>query len=693
MQELLVFLPSLIHVALLLFAIGLSIYLWNIHFGVALPVLCITAIALSFYTLSTLLPLLYNFCPYTTTLSRLIGQLSRAFFPEINSTRSEENPKQDEVTSRALHWLIVNCEVPSSVDVALQALAGATETLPKELLEKCDAAMLICRRLTASSSYVGDYKLSISLYTRALAFLRSEFQRSKQTDSRPVENTGLGRLEVMVWQMQSKNERDVVNRLGFGNFAPTPPNLNALRIGSTAASHCLKMFNNKQSDPTVIELATSLLEQHLQGDVDLHPAALLSLVKATEMLFSCGIPPAESHQLAHYPMRLVRTLSARAHSRKAAYYLGIMLSAHALAQRDYPGWRLKSPLDRGSRAERAIEMIEYHASLTKKASKNATSALLLFGLLELLRYCEPDNVADVDYNMILSTSVPLLRRLTSRWTEYVHTIPWPWSNYILEQQISDILALGMFPALGQPRVAAVAQNEGRVGAYLELLRARPPNPPSVQIYAFVVESLCRVHESELKRICSNLLMLFDVGALSEDGLVEVLRSRKILVLLLGTAVNAITRDPRTSLFAMSQLWQLTRRILLSGSSLERTVITEMFPSLTRRHGTARVLDSVMTKGFQEKWLPIIKELPVTAYKDIQESNVLKLMLQDYPDSRDVRVTYASVLLQKIFFSNEVRRSYQAELFRLKAKKFQTRVTPGVLALTRPPDQENSIPRV
>ncbi|KAF8600626.1 hypothetical protein BDV93DRAFT_404448, partial [Ceratobasidium sp. AG-I] len=55
MQELLVFLPSLIHLALLLFAIGLSIYLWNIHFGVAVPVLVITAISLSLYTLSTIL--------------------------------------------------------------------------------------------------------------------------------------------------------------------------------------------------------------------------------------------------------------------------------------------------------------------------------------------------------------------------------------------------------------------------------------------------------------------------------------------------------------------------------------------------------------------------------------------------------------------------------------------------------------
>lgn len=93
------------------------------------------------------------------------------------------------------------------MDTALQAIAGATESLPKQLLKECDAAMLICRRLTASSSYVGNYRRAISLYTRALAFLQSEFHSPTQTDDKSLDNTGSGRLEVMVWHMQSKHER------------------------------------------------------------------------------------------------------------------------------------------------------------------------------------------------------------------------------------------------------------------------------------------------------------------------------------------------------------------------------------------------------------------------------------------------------------------------------------------------------
>src|SRR5436305_1324708 len=102
--------------------------------------------------------------------------------------------------------------------------------------------------------------------------------------------------------------RDVVDCLGYGNFKPTAANLNALRIGSTAASHSLRIFNNTQDDITVLELATSLLEEHLRAEVKLHPAALLALVKATAMLFCCASPPAETPQLSVYPTRLVRVL-------------------------------------------------------------------------------------------------------------------------------------------------------------------------------------------------------------------------------------------------------------------------------------------------------------------------------------------------------------------------------------------------
>ncbi|KAF8593992.1 hypothetical protein BDV93DRAFT_482115, partial [Ceratobasidium sp. AG-I] len=139
MKGIVMFLPSLMHLALLLFAIGLSIYLWSIHFGVAIPVIVVTGVSFSLYAISTILPLRREFCPYSTTLSRLLQQGFQTFFPGIHSSTPDEIPRQDGVTSRALGWLIVNCEVPTSVNTALQAIAGAAEGLDKTPLKDCEA--------------------------------------------------------------------------------------------------------------------------------------------------------------------------------------------------------------------------------------------------------------------------------------------------------------------------------------------------------------------------------------------------------------------------------------------------------------------------------------------------------------------------------------------------------------------------
>jgi hypothetical protein len=56
-----------------LFAIGLSVYLWNIYIPVAIPVVATTSVATSVYIVTSILPLLFEHCPYTTASSRLIG--------------------------------------------------------------------------------------------------------------------------------------------------------------------------------------------------------------------------------------------------------------------------------------------------------------------------------------------------------------------------------------------------------------------------------------------------------------------------------------------------------------------------------------------------------------------------------------------------------------------------------------------
>ncbi|KAG9126763.1 hypothetical protein FRC07_002061 [Ceratobasidium sp. 392] len=72
MPQVIMFLPTLLHLALLLFAVGLTIYLWSIHLGAAIPVLIVTVAATGAYGVSTALPLLYENCPYGTPLTQLL---------------------------------------------------------------------------------------------------------------------------------------------------------------------------------------------------------------------------------------------------------------------------------------------------------------------------------------------------------------------------------------------------------------------------------------------------------------------------------------------------------------------------------------------------------------------------------------------------------------------------------------------
>ncbi|CAE6426717.1 unnamed protein product [Rhizoctonia solani] len=162
MKEVLVVLPSLIHLSLLLFAVGLCVFLWDVHYGVAIPVVIVTTLSAGTYFACTILPYIDEYCPYGTVLSRLYKQFSNKRAQSVRDTMM-----RDETTSRALHWMIVNCETPRSVDVALQSLAAGRE-LPPDILEKCDAWTLIHQRIKFIGADSDQATSANLLYKRAL---------------------------------------------------------------------------------------------------------------------------------------------------------------------------------------------------------------------------------------------------------------------------------------------------------------------------------------------------------------------------------------------------------------------------------------------------------------------------------------------------------------------------------------------
>ncbi|CUA75430.1 hypothetical protein RSOLAG22IIIB_11719 [Rhizoctonia solani] len=169
MKEVILMLPSLIHISLLLFAIGLCVFLWDVHYGVAIPVVIVTTIAAGAYFACTIVPLLYQFCPYGTVLSRAIRQ-----FKTRRSRITLTDWMDHDAISNALHWMITNCETPRSVDIALQSLAaGEDKKISPAKLEEVNAWAMIKQRFESTSvSKQSEQNRNIHLlYKRALEAL------------------------------------------------------------------------------------------------------------------------------------------------------------------------------------------------------------------------------------------------------------------------------------------------------------------------------------------------------------------------------------------------------------------------------------------------------------------------------------------------------------------------------------------
>ncbi|KAG8787331.1 hypothetical protein FRC12_015676 [Ceratobasidium sp. 428] len=85
MIDALTLLPLLIHLALLLFAVGLCIYLWGLNIAVAIPVITITFISTLIYVSTIFHSLTAEHCPYTTASSKLAKSYIKAW---LNSPAS-----------------------------------------------------------------------------------------------------------------------------------------------------------------------------------------------------------------------------------------------------------------------------------------------------------------------------------------------------------------------------------------------------------------------------------------------------------------------------------------------------------------------------------------------------------------------------------------------------------------------------
>lgn len=207
MEDCLNLLPLLIHIsvgksslprdtfacltrATALFIIGLGINLYSIYPAISLPVWILTGICIFIYCIITFLQLKFEHCPYQTPFTPFIKRLLPLFWvfserwfprsfivhlqsliprPKERDVVAEQGPILDNLTSRALSWLIKNSQDYWSVNAALQAIAGAGSTLPLgPLIESCDLPALLASRFTGCFLYQGE-RGSVALTRPGLA--------------------------------------------------------------------------------------------------------------------------------------------------------------------------------------------------------------------------------------------------------------------------------------------------------------------------------------------------------------------------------------------------------------------------------------------------------------------------------------------------------------------------------------------
>ncbi|KAG8731112.1 hypothetical protein FRC11_005065, partial [Ceratobasidium sp. 423] len=422
MPEILAILPVFMHLSLFLFFVGLIIYLWDTHVGVAIPVLVTTAFTGTFYATTTLLPITYELCPYATPLSQFIKACPNAFEvfknaastilnqlfnslknpkaivstihqllsgrPRASSSRDkvtgEELPDSDDImdhlTSRALGWLMANSQDMRSIDIALQSIAGADPRLPIKPLLDCSAHHLVVQRFRncflshpqSGFSYLSNPILldAASLYGRALEFFMSDHNYMARVET--VLRKGPGGSFAIRRGYQCLQH----------DYPRSRPNIAAFGLVGVSTWWEMRLHIGQPS-PGVLPEALSMLRRHADGESVLHPRSLVALIDTVAEESQHWMRKLQPRERAQYPIYLLRLLDqmdqlSLSHARPA---IAVCLTSLAVAFNDYDS--VDETIPSVSPQSPGHMLINYYASSNNR--NRDVEALLVYGLLGLLR--------------------------------------------------------------------------------------------------------------------------------------------------------------------------------------------------------------------------------------------------------------------------------------------------------------------
>ncbi|KAG8681957.1 hypothetical protein FRC09_017122, partial [Ceratobasidium sp. 395] len=311
-------------------------------------------------------------------------------------------------------------------------------------------------------------------------------------------------------------------------------------------------------DLSMVETAVTLLSQHLCNNIPLHPAALLAVLNATGMFFSCGMarynPATAVRSLIGLVEAHVQSEDLNAH-RILFRHTGVTLAAFALSQHDYPGGVGPLPYSTVHRVERALKLLDRFDSPNAFLDPHAQSALVHFGLLHLLDYSEPYGLTDQDYLILAKAFNQILLYPEN----HLHILSLPPNRSRIRDRGLGGPLFGSWRPLA--RAWPAPGQEGSLGgeamavAYLHALKTSTAEfigncAPSDETYIFVLETACRAESKDTMATCLRLMSRFPFPVLTDNFMEVAIRQNLLRLLLKGWR----SEDHIVEKFMRSQIW-------------------------------------------------------------------------------------------------------------------------------------------
>ena len=162
--------PLLLQLSLLMFLVGLALFVLEDNKGIGTAVLALIAVISVLYAGVTILPRLSPSCPFQTTLSPFIpgtNELAR-YRPDVSSTYElleptsalRDKPEAETLKVMILVWILLNSSSVDAMDEAVKAIAGLGPERVNDLhlaITKYKALSRLCRRFTEISRLVTGF--------------------------------------------------------------------------------------------------------------------------------------------------------------------------------------------------------------------------------------------------------------------------------------------------------------------------------------------------------------------------------------------------------------------------------------------------------------------------------------------------------------------------------------------------------